>query len=453
MNIKVEDPRSTERLFDALRTRVRGGELVRVTRGDAVALTGMPSEQADPALKSLLKTYRSHLAVTDEGELVYAFDPSFERRDRVPLAERLRAAGAAAWKGFSFLFKIWIVVTLVAYVVAFVAMMIGLTVMGRSDDRNDRRGGGGFGFPWIWYWMMPDLAPRDPYYQRYQRQRRGPQKRFYQSVFDFVFGPKGLPADPKEMEKRLIGFLREHKGRVTASELSALTGLPLDGADEELTRLMAEYNGEVEIAEDGTLIYVFEDLMLSAGQSAAPWSWDFERHERAEPLTGNSGAANAVAGGFAGFNLLASLTVGPAFLERASLHGLGWAASPLALFFVIWFPLMFSFIFFAIPAARWVRSKRKERRRARRELRRQLFAEIWKGAPIDPTRYTGEARKTLEKLLVELDGDVDTDANGRVLYRFPRLSEELRAVENARAEAKPPALGQVIFSSDDAKLH
>jgi hypothetical protein len=451
MNIKVEDPRATERLFDALRTRTRGGELVKVTRSDAVALTGMPSEQADPALKSLLKTYRSHLAVTDEGELIYAFDPSFERRDKVPLVEKLRSAGQAAWKGFSFLFKIWIVVTLVAYVVAFIAMMIGLTVMGRSNDRDDRRGGG-FGFPWIWYWMMPDLAPRDPYYQRYQRQHRGPQKRFYQSVFDFVFGPKQKLADPKEMEKRLIGFLRDHKGRVTASELSALTGLSLADADEELTRLMAEYNGEVEVAEDGTLIYVFAELMLTAGQSTT-WSWDFERVEPAEPLTGNTSGANAVAGGFAGFNLIASLTVGPAFLERAAIHGLTWAASPLALFFVIWFPLMFSFIFFAIPTARWIRSKRKEKRRARRQLRRRIFADIWKGAPIDPTKYTDDARKVLEKLLVELDGDVDTDANGRVLYRFPRLAEELRAVAKARDEAPAPALGQVIFSSDDTKLN
>src|SRR5262249_24466365 len=159
MSVKVYDPKAAERLFSALKTRARGGELVKVTQADAVALTGMPSQQAEPALKSLVASYRSHLAVTDEGDLVYEFDPSFAGRDRVPLAERLRTAGEVAWRGFSFFFKIWIAVTLVAYVVAFVAMMIRLTVMGRSDDRRDDRRGG-FGFPWIWYWMMPDLAPR-----------------------------------------------------------------------------------------------------------------------------------------------------------------------------------------------------------------------------------------------------------------------------------------------------
>jgi hypothetical protein len=449
MAVRVHDPRAATALFDALKTRAKGGELVKVSRADAVALTGMPSEQAEPALKSLAGTYRSHLAVTDEGELVYAFDPGFERRDRVSLAERARAAGQLAWRGFSFLFKIWIAVTMVAYVVAFAAMLIGLSVMGRSSDRDDD--GGHFHFPWIWWWLMPDLAPRHDHYGRPLR-RRGPQKRFYQSVFDFVFGPKRLPRDPKELEKRLVGFLRVHKGRITATELSALSGLPLALAEEELTRLMAEYDGEVEVTDDGTLLYVFEDLMLSAGQTATSWSWDFERHELAEPLTGNSKTANAVVAGFTGFNLFASLTIAPAFLQRAAMAGATWAASPWTLFLVTWFPLVFSLIFFAVPTARWLAAKRSAHKRARRQLRRRIFADIWKGEPIDPTRYSGESRAMLETMLRELEGDVDTDENGRMLYRFPRLLEERQAVREARQKAAEPSIGRVIFSSDDAKL-
>src|SRR5437763_153347 len=111
--VLVADPNAERKLFEALRGRARGRtELVKLTRADAVALTGMPSDQAEPALKSLVKSYRSHLAVTEEGELVYEFDPHLERRDRVPLGERLRAAGRVAWRGFQLFFKIWIVVTL-----------------------------------------------------------------------------------------------------------------------------------------------------------------------------------------------------------------------------------------------------------------------------------------------------------------------------------------------------
>jgi hypothetical protein len=249
--VKVYDPRAERVLLDALRGRVRGRtELVKLTRGDAVALTGLPSEQAEPALKSLVKTYRSHMAVTEEGELVYQFDPSLERRDKVTLRERLQAAGQVAWRAFTFLFKIWIVVTLVVYVVAFIAMMLSL-MFARSNDRDDRRGGDG-GFPLIWFWLMPDLAPpgyyRDPYGRQMAAPRKRPAKRFYQSVFDYVFGPKSAPVDPRESDKRLLAYLRDHKGRVTASELAVLTGMSLTAAEEELTRLMVEYDGDVQVA-------------------------------------------------------------------------------------------------------------------------------------------------------------------------------------------------------------
>jgi hypothetical protein len=53
----------------------------------------------------------------------------------------------------------------------------------------------------------------------------------------------------------------------------------------------------------------------------------------------------------------------------------------------------------------------------------------------------------LEKLLKELDGDVQNDAEGRIRYVFPRLSEEKKAVAGARAAAPDRQLGPVEFSS------
>ncbi len=460
--VKVDDPRARDALFDALRQKARGQTaLVKLTRADAVALTGLPNDQAEPALKSLVATYRSHLAVTDEGELVYEFDPSLERRDRVTLRERLEAAGQVAWRGFQFLFKIWIVVTLVAYVVAFIAMMISMMVARSSSDRDDRRGGDGFGFPWIWFWLMPDLAPpgygRDPYGRAMRRPRNVPKKRFYQSVFDFVFGPKTAPHDSREADKRLVAFLRDHKGRVTAAELSALTGLSLTAAEEELTRLMVEYDGEVEVADDGTLLYVFDAVLPSATAAGTRWTWAWDTADPVPPLTGNTSTANGVAAGFAGFNLIASMTVGPAFLQRFHLTGMPWTT-----FFVTLFPLIFSAIFFAVPAARALVRRGRLKKRERRQLRRELLREIWSrpGEPRDPAELTTraaqrtgmpatDAQKMLDTLVRDLDGDVTTDAEGNMRYLFPRLAEEQLAVEKARAAAPEKQLGEVIFSSED----
>ena len=119
-----------------------------------MTVSGLPEAETQQALTVLLKEYRSHLSATESGELVYEFDPAFERRGALTLRERLAAVGAALWTGFTFLFKISIVVTLVVYFVLFVAMLIALIFARRCDDRDDDRGFG-FGFAdlfWIWGW-------------------------------------------------------------------------------------------------------------------------------------------------------------------------------------------------------------------------------------------------------------------------------------------------------------
>jgi len=322
----------------------------------------------------------------------------------------------------------------------------------KGDDRDDRRGGG-LGPVWLWYWLMPDLAPRDPYYQR-RRQLQGPTKRFYQVVFDYVFGPKGAPVDPKESDKRLLSFLRDHKGRATATELSALTGLSLPAADEEMTRLMVEYNGEAEVAPDGTLLYVFDEILPSAEATPAKWSWAWDRNETLPSMTGNTPGGNVAVTAFSAFNLIASLTIGPAFLHRFRLDGNPWAS-----FFVTLFPLIFSAIFFAVPAVRLVQRRRKQRKLERQAVRNALLREIWHTDRLDPAstskmiaERTGQpveqVQKTLDRLMAELDGEVETDAEGRICYRFPRLAEEKLSVSAARAAAVVPALGPVEFTSE-----
>src|SRR3569833_4438433 len=90
--VQVADPRARDVLLDALRQKSRGQTaLVKLPRADAVALTGLPNETAEPALKSLVATYKSHLAVTEEGEQDNEYDPSHERRDKVTQRERQEA--------------------------------------------------------------------------------------------------------------------------------------------------------------------------------------------------------------------------------------------------------------------------------------------------------------------------------------------------------------------------
>src|SRR5581483_4348056 len=170
------EARATRVLLDALRGR--GGKL---TRADAMALSGLPEPETEQALTVLLKEYRSHLTATESGELVYEFDPRLERRTAITLRERLARVGSALWAGFRFLFKISIVVTLVAYFAIFVAMLLAVVFARRSDDDDDRGGFGLDGLFWIWG-FGPDPSAG---YRRVTGMP--PRKPLYKSVFDFVF--------------------------------------------------------------------------------------------------------------------------------------------------------------------------------------------------------------------------------------------------------------------------
>jgi hypothetical protein len=448
-------PAEAERILaEALRGR-KGA----LTRADAVALTGLPAAETELALKSLLSTYKSHLAVTDEGELIYRFDPEMVRRDQVPLGERFRQIGQALWRGFTFAFKIWIVFTLVTYVVAFVAMLVALVFARTAGDRDDRRRDDGFGFPWIIWWMMPDWAPPDV--RRRMPERRN-KKRFYRSVFDFVFGPSGPARDPLAGEKQAVAYLRSAGGRITATDLVALTGWSYARAEEEATRLLAAYDGEPEVADDGTLIYSFPELRKTTGEeAAAPWLYTWQEARPVPAQSGNSEGTDIVIALLNGFNFVAALAIGPAFLHRYGIHFPG--AQALA----SWFPLAFSTVFFAVPGARLI-----GRRRARRELaaagaRAALIAEIVreKGAARLPEAWVegaasrgagldrGVLRGELERLLADLEGDVSNDEQGAVLYAFPRVAEELAAAKAARAiaPAGESAPGTVVFASDEER--
>ena len=83
---QYSDHRAKAVMLTALR-----GRGAKLTRADAIVASGLPEDEAQRALTTLLKEYRSHLSATASGELLYEFDPRFARRDAVPFRERAAA--------------------------------------------------------------------------------------------------------------------------------------------------------------------------------------------------------------------------------------------------------------------------------------------------------------------------------------------------------------------------
>jgi len=431
-------------LLEALKGQ--GGQL---TKADAVAKSGLPVPVAEDALSGLLKEFRSHLAATESGELIYQFDPSFTRRDAVPLSEKLAKVGDTLWRGFTFLFKISIVTTLVAYFVVFVAMLIAVLFARRSSD--DRDSGGDIDFTWPLFWMWGWGPSTDGGIYR-RRRRRLPDKPLYKKVFEFVFGPPKPPVDPLADENEVLAHIRQKNGRIAAVDLVMLMGWDFARAEEEATRLLVNYGGEPEVTDDGVVVYVFKDIRKTAevGQQPDPVvhrAW--ERLESRPPLTGNRTGTNVAISLFNGFNLLAPLWIVPAF--EASLP----TPIPGQEFLLHDYPLAFSSLLFAVPLGRWLvelaREPGRRRRNARRRLLQEVLAKQGRATSVEelaPERATAEA---LSKSLVALGGDVVTDDSGQIRYAFPRIAEELEGIEKARAQAsvRERDPGATVFSSKD----
>ena len=428
--------------------RGKGGQL---TRADVVALSGLPVPDAEQALTSLLKEYRSHLSATETGELLYEFDPAFARRDALRLSEKLAKLGRVLWRAFTFLFKVSIVVTLVAYFLIFLAMMLALIFARRSGDRSGGRdddGGFDLGWPLFWMWGWgPSMS--DPY-GRPRRARRS-SKPLYKKVFEFVFGPPRPPVDPLLDEKEILAYLRRHRGRIAAVDLVALMGWDFPRADEEATRLLIDYGGEPEVSDDGVVLFVFKDIRKTArerGADAVTPRRAWERMETRPPLTGNSGTTNVVISLFNGFNLFAPFWIVPAFEARLGVP-LGHS------FLLSTYPVIFSSLLFLIPLGRWLVEKGRDRGRRRRNARRAVLhlAIGSQGAPLPPEELAPDpvTARVLDSSLVALGGDVVTDDAGQVRYAFPRIKEELEAVAHARAQASSSEEepGAVVFSSKD----
>lgn len=97
------------------------------------------------------------------------------------------------------------------------------------------------------------------------------------SVHAFVFGAPAPAEDPAARERNILAYIRDHAGRITAADTASLTGLPLEEADALTLDLAARYEGDIEVTDSGAILYTFESLATTAGESPELLQWLAER--------------------------------------------------------------------------------------------------------------------------------------------------------------------------------
>lgn len=441
--------------------------------GDVLAESGLPADSVRSGLKRLLESHEGHLAVTDSGELLYEFDPKLIERGTEPfLARAKRAVGRVLSTGF----KVWIVSMLVVYFVVFVVLLIAAIFANQrgGDSRGGWGGGrgrgGGLPFdPFIWYWIWgPRWRIGRPYYGHRWERTLAKEDRvpFYKKVFAFVFGPDRPKVTQLQRDRSTLRLIRARSGVLTAAELIEHSGSTFDDGESEMARLLGAYDGEAVPAPNGEIVYAFPGVMATAGSARTPRepkpAW--LRLEPALELTGNTAGTNAAIAGMNAFTMIAAATSPWFIFPRLGLGG------PAAFIGLVLIPLVFSVLFFSVPALRMAGVHLENRRRVRRNVRRLLLGMVYRqsldnGPPIRESeahtfvagRLGEEAvdRATttaiLREMAAELNADVTTDDDGETGYVFPAIREQFAASEamRNRLRLERRSLGDVVFSTAD----
>ena len=462
--------------------RERGG---RATAADLAVATGLPLAELEPPLRELLHTYESHLEVDENGQLLYLFDPGMQTRIRpeTPAERRRRLrrrAGDVCWRGVQGLGVLLLVVYGWLYglivVVALLAMggsrgefrhKLRRFVLAQRNRARRKRGQDPvrdqLAMPWD---RSADAAPVGaPIWPRI----RALADRFRR----LAWGPEDVgDGDGDEArERRLLSFLRAQRGVAVAADVVRLFGCSLVEADRLLTHLLVRHLGDVDVDDDGTMRFRFDQLLTSADAdggvradaTGAPGGFVWERWPLPDERPVRDGQDLLLAA-LGGLNVVVALGL------LVALPYLGFAR-PLADLALVWFPLAYTALVTALAWGRWRAYRRRRPRRAARWARGRLLrlvTEEGRALPVDnPSVLTAalgaEAAEAaqippellaaaLQGLVDDLEGELSEVADGASLVAtFPSVRLQLRAAEAARrARADGPGrLGRIVYSTRD----
>ncbi len=406
---------------DAIRSAV-GAPSGPMTVADAAAKSGLALRDAENGLKWLSSEYRGQLRVTNEGELVHVFPTGFTKPWEVSDAwsSAARALGRGLMGGLRFVVRAWVAVVLVGYAAVFLALVVGMAFARQGNDDSRRSGGGlpggalAYAFSRIvadaLFWTFHPWSPfamgygqsawdsRASGWAQTRRRREEPKVPLYERVNRFFFGPTEPPVDPLETARLLVAAIRAGKGRVGLAEVMRVTGLPRDQADPMMARLMLDYDGDVDVSEDGGIVYRFAAIRKSASEAAEPepppvWT----RVKPLAPLTGNPVGANVVIFLLNAFNLLMGLWAieNDMTLERAAHlfdrfpHPISDTGAPVVLG---WVPFVFSGLLFLLPLARTIARPLRRRafsmERGRLAVLREVLERVRAKQPVTDAKLT-----------------------------------------------------------------
>lgn len=414
----------------------------RLSPADASAETGYGIDDVKDAFSRLIELYESRVTMdSDTGALAIIFRYPLRKRGKKTFREVLNTAMAAAWKVFTAIYKAAIGVVLVFYTVAFVVLLIAILLGTGSRDRDRNPVGDILGalFRAIFEgarfvaWTKAIEYASEPQGYRYKQYKpeENKFKKFIYSIYNFVFGPDRPKYDPLSDTKEAVAFIQKNNGRLSAGQIVALTGVTYEEAESRLAEYASKFKGDLNITEEGTVIAEFPRLLEKLNPELKGGKIEFYIDEVDPPyqLTGNSTGRNVAIACMNIFNLVMSFVAIDYFTNF-------FEATALVYIFG-YFAVIFSTLFFLIPIVRIpvVASLKKKWEGG---VIRKMLVSAFISSPDEektisalmqkgriPPDKEPSARKVMEEIVIELQGELKLNPDGAPVYTFPRLSREL----------------------------
>jgi hypothetical protein len=287
-------------------------------------------------------------------------------------------------------------------------------------------------------------------------------RRFWRSVGGMIFGPPSEKVDGLADEKVLVARLRELGGVATTADLMGLFGWMPARADSEIMRVMLDYGGDVTVAENGAVLWVFPalrpqgDMRIETTDGGATTSLATPLATAAAPTGKVYRFAASPAPAFFGcsrlFTILTSLLLIPALLGPAvhpwivafptfsqlfvwqgpMVPDEAMGGDPTMQAFGLWPAVLFLLpIVGRIPA--WLRRRAADGRARREQFWIRTACDLPEGSW---HAFTPEDRRIVAMLGGEIDERRGGDPNGRVSVHFPAFSEAFEAARTMRASGR-----------------
>jgi hypothetical protein len=490
------DQAAYQKLTGALK-RQPGG----LTTADMVAKTALPLETVRGLLPRAADEYSGRLEVTESGEIRYSFPHGFTSKYRgfkVRLGKALSGLRRGIRIAASFLFKVWILVMLVGYFALFMLLALGALVLSvaassssnRSSSRRGSSGGGLFMASGIFntvirIWFYSELLkPVDARYYQGREQKKPKGRPLYKAIFSFVFGDEDPNVRWEEQEKKaVIAYIQANRGVISTPEFAAITGFSFSEAEEKITGYCVEFGGSPEVTEAGTVVYRFDDLLRRADTRDRSFSGLSGPLKRLKAFSSNEKKMNvwfSVINGvnilFGGYFLFNALNLGAA-MSNAQVTGFTYFYALVYVVFAQFLrnplglitiglglvPLVFSVLFWLIPALRGAGVKRDNEEIKLENFRKESYRAIWENPfKVNPAELTAPVAECRPKNLTRAQDqvikeagardqpEVTLDGAGSAVYTFAELDREKRALEAYRAviDGRAGDLGKTVFDSE-----